>query len=244
VGGDLLDISSLALALTSRDNNRARVIGALLAVLGVTALDCFCAQQLQSASNGNRAWASNGARSSEVTRSVWINKSPEQAYSFWHNVENLPRFMHHLESVQNIGDRRSRWRAKGPRGTTFEWEALTEEDEPNRRIAWKSVEGSQIDNSGTVLFEPGPHGRGTIVRVKLAYNPPRGGVGANLAKLFGKEAGQMLADDLRAFKQIIETGEIIQSDASIHSHMHPAQPPRERRGKDAILSGSHPPLNV
>jgi len=112
----------------------------------------------------------------------------------------------------------------------FEWEAITEQDQPNRLIAWRSAEGSEVNNSGTVFFEAGPGGRGTIIRVDLTYSPPGGSVGAGLAKLIGKDGSKMLADDLRAFKQVIETGEVLQSDASIHTGMHAAQPSPEPRG--------------
>jgi uncharacterized membrane protein len=76
-----------------------------------------------------------------------------------------------------------------------------------------------------VSFERASGGRGTVVRVELEYAPPGGAVGALFAKLFGEEPGQQIDDDLRRFKQIIEVGEVVKSDASIHPGMHPAQPP-------------------
>ena len=235
VAGDLLDISSVAIALNSGKNDRARATAGLIGLVGVTALDYLCAQQLsQDARNGkpakDQATGAMGSRSSRMTRSIWVNKSPEEAYNFWRNFENLPRFMRHLESVQSVGEGRSRWRATGVLGKTFEWEARTVQEQPKRLIAWTSVEGSQINNAGSVFFEPGPGGRGTIIRVDLTYDPPGGAVGTGLARLLGKDARQMVADDLRAFKQVIETGEVIQSDASIHPGMHPAQPPEQPRG--------------
>ena len=73
---------------------------------------------------------------------------------FWHNFENLPRFMRHLESVTVIGERRSHWKAKAPAGKTVEWDAETTEDRPNELIAWRSTAGADVDNAGTVRFEP------------------------------------------------------------------------------------------
>jgi len=231
VAGDLVDISTLALALGSPENDRRKVTGALVAVLGITALDYLCAQNLtqQQQRQQREGISSAGRRNSpnQTIKTIWVNKSPEEAYSFWRKFENLPRFMHHLESVETMPDGRSKWRAVGPMGKTYEWEARTEQDQPNRLIAWKSVENSDIQNSGTVFFEPGPGGRGTIIRVDLSYDPPGGAVGSGLAKLLGKDGSQMLRDDLRAFKQVIETGEVLQSDASIHKGMHPGQPPKE-----------------
>jgi uncharacterized membrane protein len=227
VAGDVIDLGSLGLAMTSRDNDRGRLTAALAGVLGVTALDVLCAVKL---SEGRRVLGRRNrrqGRSLEAIKSIWVNKPPEEAYRFWRNFENLPRFMHHLESVQSTGDGRTRWRVVGPLGRTFEWEAKITDDRPNRLIAWRSVDGSEIKNSGHALFEPAPGGRGTIVHVEMSYEPPGGILGASVAKLFGKEGNQMLEDDLRAFKQVLETGEMIQSDASIHPLMHPGQPPRE-----------------
>jgi uncharacterized membrane protein len=224
VAGDVLDISSLISALGSPENDSRRVKAALVSVLGVTALDLYCAQQL---SQDKRRGMSRGSRSSETIATVWVNKSPEQAYSFWRNFENLPQFMQHLESVESLDENRSRWRAN-ILGRRFEWIAQIDQDLPNELITWRSVAGSDVANAGTVFFEPAPGRRGTIVRAEIRYDAPGGALAAGLAKLLRKLPRQMIEDDLRAFKQVLETGEVIQSDASIHRTMHPAQPPRQR----------------
>lgn len=229
VAGDVLDLSSLAGALKSRENDRGRLVGAILAVAGVTALDVLCAQQLTGQERDGRA--TRAERPSRSLNTIWVNKSPEEVYEFWRNFENLPRFMEHLESVRSLGNGRSQWVAVGPFGTTFDWEAEIVREVPNQMIAWRAVEGSDVQNAGAVFFEEAPGDRGTIIRVELSYDQPAGSVGAGVAKIFGKEPSQMIYDDLRAFKQVIETGEVIRSDASIHRVMHPAQPAGERRRK-------------
>lgn len=233
VAGDIMDLGSLACAMASDRNDRKKVAMGMVAVAGVTALDVICAQGL------SRAAAAAGEAPS-TSRSLTINKSPEEVYTFWRNFENLPRFMRHLEWVQVSGDNRSRWCVRGPAGKMVEWEAETVQDEPNRLIAWRSVEGSEVDNSGRVTFQNGPGGRGTIVKVEIEYNPPGGIVGAAVAKLFGKSAGQMLDDDLRALKQILEVGEVVNSDASIHRGMHAAQPPERNESTLRHELGSGP----
>ena len=145
----------------------------------------------------------------KVEKTVTImNKSPEELYRFWHNFENLPTFMKHLQSVRVIDERRSHWATSALFGTTVEWDAEIVADQENKLIAWASVEGSQVDNSGFVRFQPGPPGRGTEVKVVLEYNPPGGVVGAAIAKLFGEEAEQQIGDELRRFKMLMEAGEI------------------------------------
>jgi uncharacterized membrane protein len=143
----------------------------------------------------------------KVEKSVTINKSPEELYRFWRNFENLPRFMNHLESVKTTEGGRSHWVAKAPAGSTVEWDAEVYNEKENELIAWRSLEGADVDNAGSVRFEPATGGRGTTVRVTLKYDPPGGKLGSIVAKLFGEEPSQQIEEDLRRFKQVMETGE-------------------------------------
>lgn len=144
----------------------------------------------------------------KVEKTVTINKSPEELYRFWHNFENLPTFMKHLKNVRVIDNKRSHWVANAPMGNSVEWDAEIINDQPNKLIAWASIEGADVENSGFVRFQPAPAGRGTEVKVVIEYNPPGGTLGATIAKLFGEEPEQQAGDDLRRFKQLMEAGEI------------------------------------
>jgi uncharacterized membrane protein len=143
-----------------------------------------------------------------VEKTVTINKSAEELYNYWHNFENLPNFMKHVKSVQVLDMRRSHWVANAPLGQTIEWDADIINDQPNQLIAWASEESAQVDNSGFVRFSPAPGDRGTEVKVVMEYNAPGGMVTAAIAKLFGEEPEQQIGDELRRFKQLMETGEI------------------------------------
>ena len=143
----------------------------------------------------------------KVEKSVTVNRSPEEVYRFWRSFENLPRFMNHLESVSDLGNNRSHWVAKAPAGKTVEWDAEVYNEKENELIAWRSLEGADVDNAGSVRFEPAPEGRGTVVRVTLKYDPPAGKIGSLVAKLWGEEPSQQIEEDLRRFKQVMEAGE-------------------------------------
>jgi uncharacterized membrane protein len=220
VGGDAIDFACIGAAFLSPETKRGRLAAATAAVAGVALLDVLCAQQLSRSATGSSAI--------EIKKSITINRSPEELYQFWRDFQNLPRFMKHLESAHVIDGKRSHWVAKAPAGTTVEWDAEITMDEPNRLIAWRSIEGSDVDNSGSVRFEPATGGRGTVLRVEMAYNPPAGIAGAAIAKLFGEEPEQQVEGDLRRFKQIMETGEVVVSDGSLIStgymSQRPAQP--------------------
>ncbi len=199
VVGDILSIVSLGTGLATERNNKSKLTFATAAVLGVTVADILCSMQLSEEEAG-------ATRS--VRRSVTIRKSPQELYQFWRNFENLPNFMYHLESVQVTGGTRSSWVAKGPAGRTVKWDAEIVDDQPNHLIVWQSLPGADVDNWGTIRFEPVQNGKETIVQVELGYVPPAGAMGAIIAKLFGEAPEQSVKDDLRRFKQLMETGEI------------------------------------
>jgi len=227
VAGDAVDLATLAVAAVSPRTNKLGVAFATVNVLGVTALDVLCAQAL-SVEKGSMT--EGGAI--RVTRSVVINRSAEELYNFWHDVQNLPRFMYHLESVQTTGERRSHWVSKAPGGTRVEWDSEITEDRPNELIAWRSVQGSDVYNAGAVRFEPRPGGRGTIVKVDMEYYPPGGIAGTAVAMLFNESPEQQIYDDLRRLKQVLETGEVLRSDGSPNGTgdivQRPAQPGANR----------------
>src|ERR1700752_3096821 len=118
------------------------------------------------------------SRDIKIDKSIKINRSPEELYRFWRNFENLTRFMENLESVKTSDGNRSHWIAKAPMGKTVEWDAEIINEEENRLIAWRSLEGADVDNAGSVRFERAPDERGTEVKVSLIYNPPGGKIGA------------------------------------------------------------------
>jgi uncharacterized membrane protein len=230
VAGDAMDLAFLGKALTSDRGDRNRVAASLAAVAGVTVLDIIAGTRLGRNGNGFAAQREAPGRI-QVRKSITVNRSPEETYTFWRDFENLPRFMSHLESVRVMDSRRSYWKARAPLGTTIEWAAELVEDRPNELISWRSLEGAGVANRGSVRFVNAPGGRGTEVHVDLSYDPPAGALGATFAKLFGEEPSQQVDGDLRRFKQVLEVGEVVHSDASIHRGPHPAQPPADLPSK-------------
>ncbi len=148
----------------------------------------------------------------KVEKSIVIHRSPAELYRFWRNFNNLPRIMNHLESVTVYDSRRSHWVAKAPIGSTVKWDAEIIKDKKDELISWRSLEKADVTNTGSVHFIVTPDGRGTEVRVQLQYDPPGGKLGAAVAKLFGEEPSQQIADDLQRFKEVMETGEFLKSE--------------------------------
>jgi uncharacterized membrane protein len=224
VAGDAVDIATLAAAGTSRRTNKGGVALAAASVLGVTALDVYCARGLTR--------ERGGAPGIRMSRSVVVNRPPHALYEFWRAFENFPRFMYHVKSVRTAGPGISHWVVNGPAGSTVEWDARITADTPNELIAWQTLEGADVESNGAVRFEPRPGNRGTIVRVDLEYRPPGGRAGKLAAMLFNESPEQQIYDDLHRFKQIVETGEVVRSDGSPEGmgdvERRPAQPSAAR----------------
>jgi uncharacterized membrane protein len=141
-----------------------------------------------------------------VDESVRVHKPATELYRFWRRLENLPKFMNHLDSVTMIDERKSHWVAVGPAGLRVEWYAEIINEVEGRLIGWRSLEGSEVDNAGSVSFRPTPNGDGTDVKVSFQYNPPAGELGAAVAKLFGQDPRKQVRDDLKCYKQMMEQG--------------------------------------
>jgi uncharacterized membrane protein len=227
LGGDIVDMALLTTKLRSSKSQRARGVAATAVVLGVAAVDGLTALELsreKSLANGHFTHPLN------VTAAITINRAPDEVYRFWHNLENLPGVLSHLESVRVEADR-SHWRAKLPPGLSLEWSAQIDEDIPNEVISWRSLPGGLLQNHGRVRFKPAPGGRGTELHVVLGFEPLGGPVGAAFVKLLGSLPAVQLRADLKRLKQVMETGSVMRSDASVHSGPHPARPAGERKPK-------------
>ena len=144
-----------------------------------------------------------------VHQPVTISRPQAEVYAFWRNFENLPRFMQHLQAVtaQEPDGRRSHWVTRAPLGRTVEWDAEIVEESADELIAWRSLPGAEIENTGRVWFRDALSGAGTVVDVQLEYRPPLGAPSVVVARLFGEQPWQQVRDDLRRFKQIMEAGE-------------------------------------
>jgi uncharacterized membrane protein len=139
--------------------------------------------------------------------SIAVNKPVEQVYALWRHVENLPRFMLHLESVTPTYGNRSHWVARIPAPLRLEWDAAITDEQENQRISWCSLPGSRVDHAGSVFFHSLPVRGGTEVKIIFKYKPPAGSAGAAAAKLLSMLTQNQIKADLRAFKAVAETGE-------------------------------------
>ncbi|MGS0684624.1 SRPBCC family protein [Nakamurella sp. GG22] len=177
----------------------------------------------------------------ELHSTTTVTRPAEEVYDFWRRFDRLPSFMAHVEDVRITGDRTTHWKASAPFGDDVQWDAETTEDIPGQSIAWRSIDGADVPNSGVVRFLPAPGARGTEVHVMLTFDPPGGGLGRAVARYFGEDPSQQLDDDLRWFKQVLETGEVVRSDgapwgkrARREFPQHPARPLTDEERKEVL----------
>lgn len=241
VAGDVLDLTLLGRAASNRRNDGRRIASAMAAVLGVAVLDVYDSVCLSRVSGSQKPAARSVGQiitrtaptgTVHVKKTLTIRKPVEEVYSYWRDFKNLPTFMTHLQSVETTDEGRSHWKAQGPAGLKIEWDAEITADSPNERIEWRSLEHADIKNEGTVRFRPAPGDRGTEVFVDLKYDAPAGQLGAGIAMLFGEEPSQQVQDDLHAFKQVMETGEVVRSEGTLRGRyvQQPAQLPQAEAG--------------
>ncbi|WP_437057766.1 SRPBCC family protein [Streptomyces sp. enrichment culture] len=231
VGGDLMDLTMLTRALRNHNGRGlGRTVAATAAVTAITATDVYAA-----------VTRTRRSTPMELTAATTVTRSPGEVYALWKDLKRLPDFMAHLDEVRVTGPRTSHWRAGAPFGKAVEWDAEITQDEPGRLIAWRSVDGADVDNSGEVRFGAAPGGRGTEIRVTLRYALPGGELGKAAARYFGEEPHQQLDDDLRRFKQIVEIGEVVRSEGAPGGKrargefpQHPARPLTEDELKEAL----------
>ena len=158
--------------------------------------------------NGDTRAALSGDRGIHVRESLRLERPVSDIYSFWRQLENLPRVFTHLEQVTELGNGRSHWVARGPADLGVEWDAEIINEVENKVIGWRSLPDSDVVTAGSVNFKPVRGGRATDVSVHLQYEPPAGRAGALLARIFGREPSQSIREDLRRLKWVMEAGEI------------------------------------
>jgi uncharacterized membrane protein len=162
----------------------------------------------------NTKTALSGERGVHVRESIRLEVPLADVYEFWRRLENLPRFMTHLDRVTESSDGKSHWVAAGPAGLVVAWDAEIINEVENKLIAWRSLPGSDVVTAGSVNFDAARAGRSTQVSVHLQYAPPAGKAGALIASLFGREPAQTIREDLRHFKQLVEAGETPRATAT------------------------------
>jgi uncharacterized membrane protein len=212
VAGDAIDLAMLANTIAS-GRGRTRAIGATAVVAAVTALDVYAASRVRG--QGVDADGSED-RTVSVEKTFAINRPPQECYDTWRNLANLPRFMKFVESVTELDANRSHWIARAPGGARIEWDAEVTNDQPGKLIAWRSVDEADVEHAGVVRFEPGRDGRGTWLRAEIQYRPPGGPIGAALARIADVAPKQAIAEDLRRFKRLMETGEVPTIEGQSH----------------------------
>jgi uncharacterized membrane protein len=174
-----------------------------------------------------------------VDETITINRPRAEVYRFWRDLANLSRFVDHVDSVRATGNgANSHWIVKAPGGKTVEWDAEIISEVENERIAWRSLEGSDIPNAGSVLFSDADGDRGTEVRVELQYNPPFGAVGAVAARLLNQSPAKQIHEDLLRLKAALEAGVFPSTEGQPSGVPRPEETREKNKNADLVANAS------
>jgi len=154
--------------------------------------------------HANTRQALSGGRGIHIREAVTINAPPDQIYRFWRQLDRLPEVMPHLDKVEQLDAKRSRWTAKAFDQVPITWNAEIINEVPFETIGWKTLPGEAIQNAGSVTFKPVPGNGGTEVRVHLQYAAPGGRAASWLARMAGEDPARLTRDGLLALKQRLE----------------------------------------
>lgn len=131
---------------------------------------------------------------------VTVRRPAKQLYKFWRDLENIPRVLGHLLTVERIEGDRIHW-VVDTMPERLELDAEIVADVPNRLIAWHSPPEAPISHEGFVQFHELGDSMGTEIKVMLKYDPPAGPL---VAALFGVNPNLQLEEDLVRFKAWME----------------------------------------
>ena len=223
VGGDAMDLALLRSALFSPRTVQQRVAATTAAVLGIAAVDTLCSIRLTSDAATTLQEAQHTGEV-PITSAITVNAPIKEVYAVWEGFQSLPRFMKDLASVEVTSDNQSHWQVTLPGGLSIGWDIEIVTEAQNESIQWRAADGSGLEASGQVRFRAAPGDRGTEILFDARFNPPGGELGSKIGGLFADALGQRVHNDLRRSKQLIEIGEIVQSDDSIVPGPNPAQP--------------------
>ena len=202
VAGDALDLAILGLASWERDSAAARAASTAV-VAAITAADVAAAVAHQSTN-----LQVSPTRDVYLERSIIVNKTPRECYDWWRDLRNMPRFTRNLQKVTPLDETHSHWVSREFAGTRVEWRSRINEDVPGERILWSATQDSSFAHAGSVTFAPATGGRGTLITASIHYHVPGGPIGAALARFLGPDPIGEVRENLRRFKQLLETGEI------------------------------------
>lgn len=147
-----------------------------------------------------------------VRTSALIQADKGELYALWRDLEFIPQWQEQIESVTETGPNTSHWVMKSG-DSTIEWDSEILADEPEQRIAWRSI-GGDSHNAGEVIFENAPGDRGTLVTVLQEFE--MGKLASTWESIVGRNPKQAVIENLRHFKAFAETGEIPRIEPQPH----------------------------
>ena len=220
VAGDAMDLALLGLALSGKARSRKRALAATGAVAAIAVVDTVAALREQK----------GAGQASSARKAVTVRKSAEEVYDYWRDFENFPTFMAHVESVEDgrrpalpLGREGARAAARSP-GTPRSPRTSRASGSPGVSLRAPRSRTGAPSASRT----PGDQGDRGARRARTGARPAARS--ATVAEDLRRGAASQLGDDLRRFKQVLETGEVVRSEGSPEGR-DPRSAPKQRAAR-------------
>ena len=136
----------------------------------------------------------------KIQDSIEVQAPVNQAYNQWTQFEEFPEFMEGVQSVQQLDETHVHWVAE-IRGETREWTTEITEQQPDEKVAWKTIDG-EVKNDGVVTFEPIGEAQ---TRVNVQMDVEGDSTAENVAGDLLGVVKKQVHGDLERFKQLIES---------------------------------------
>jgi uncharacterized membrane protein len=134
-----------------------------------------------------------------IEDTIEVQVPVQQAYNQWTQFEDFPKFMNGIQSVQQLDDTHVQWVAE-IRGESRQWTTEITEQQPDEKVAWKTIEG-EVKNDGVVTFEPMGDAQTRVnVQMDVEGDSTAENVAGDLLGVVKKQVHR----DLERFKQLIE----------------------------------------
>lgn len=144
----------------------------------------------------------------EVERSVTVGRPAEELDDLWRDPVQMNRVVGDSVDVRSAGEDRQRWTVQAPLGRQYSWEMRLVDDEPGEHLRWESPPDATVPTEASVRFREAPADRGTVVTLRVSFDPPGGAVGAATVDRLGIVPKALVGTALARFKSLAETGEI------------------------------------
>ena len=149
----------------------------------------------------------------QIEATVTIQRPVGEVFAYYRDFRNLPSFLGDVMEIEPTGPATSRWTIEGPFGVRVHWTTEVTEERTNELIRYETATASATKTHWEIYFSPGAEPDETQVREVM--KAPGGRLVMDALALIGKFPAQEVSANLHRFKQLMETGRVIDTTYAV-----------------------------